>query len=63
MNIYEFKADNLKKFKKYNPSKKCKNYGAVCIKNELYFLLRNKDDNNNKKMLYVKHSLLLKTWE
>ena len=54
MNIYDFKADNLKKFKDYNPSQKCKNYGAVCIKNELYFLLRNKDHVDNKKTFVCK---------
>ena len=61
MSIYNFVADNLKKFKKYTPGKKCKTYGAVCIRNELYFLSCNKDHVNNKKTLFVKHSLVLKT--
>ena len=61
--LHLLEAENLAKVKTYIPCDNLRVVGASSITNEIYFVFRNKDNEYKEKLLFIKHSPVLKTWE
>ena len=60
INYHNFEADSFKEVKKYTTTMKWAFYKAVFVKNRVYLLYY---DENNEKLGFIRHSPFLKTWE
>ena len=60
MNFHHFEAGSFKEVEKYTKTEKWTTYTAAVVKNMVFFLFF---DENDKKLVFIKHSPYLKTWE